>query len=151
MKSVLRCAFYEERRQEEERLSKQALEDFQRREKEKAANPTAVVQDRPFQLGGVIKNPDVAEIRSIVEEESSIILEGFVFASEIKILKSGRALLEFKVTDYTDSLLIKMFSRNDDDVPMMEQLKKGMWVRVRGSVQWDNFARDQGNELFDLF
>lgn len=135
-------AFYEERRKEEERLSQQALEDFQRREKEKAANPTAAVQGRPFQLGGVIKNPDVSEIRSIVEEESSIILEGYVFATEIKILKSGRALLEFKVTDYTDSLLIKMFSRGDDDVPMMEQLKKGMWVRVRGSVQWDNFARD---------
>ena len=135
-------AFYEERRKEEERLSQQALEDFQRREKEKAANPTAAVQGRPFQLGGVIKNPDVSEIRSIVEEESSIILEGYVFATEIKILKSGRALLEFKITDYTDSLMIKMFSRGDDDVPMMEQLKKGMWVRVRGSVQWDNFARD---------
>ncbi|MGM9949759.1 MAG: PolC-type DNA polymerase III [Lysinibacillus sp.] len=134
--------FYEQRRQEEERFSQQALEDFKRREKEKAENPAGVLQDRPFQLGGVIKNPEVAEIRSIVEEEGSIILEGYVFASEIKILKSGRALLEFKMTDYTDSMLIKMFSRNDDDAAMMEQLKKGMWVRVRGSIQFDSFARD---------
>lgn len=135
-------AFYEERRQEEERFSQQALEDFKRREKEKAENPAGALADRPFQLGGVIKNPEVAEIRSIVEEEGSIILEGYVFASEIKILKSGRALLEFKMTDYTDSMLIKMFSRGDDDAAMMEQLKKGMWVRVRGSIQFDSFARD---------
>ncbi|WP_332648332.1 PolC-type DNA polymerase III [Lysinibacillus sp. 54212] len=135
-------AFFEQRRIEEEKLSQQALEDFNRREKEKSDNPAAVLGDRPFQLGGVIKNNEIAEIKSIFEEESSIILEGFVFASDIKILKSGRALLEFKMTDYTDSMLIKMFSRGDEDVAMMEQLKKGMWVRVRGSIQMDTFARD---------
>lgn len=136
-----REAFYEQRREEEAMLSQQALTDFNKREVAKEKDPT-IAGDRPFQLGQPIKGGDIVDIRSIIEEESSVIIEGYVFATEIKTLKSGRSLLEFKLTDYTDSMQGKMFSRGDDDVAMMEQLKKGMWIRVRGSVQMDTFARD---------
>ncbi|MER2105605.1 MAG: PolC-type DNA polymerase III [Solibacillus sp.] len=135
-------AFYEERQQEEARLSQQALSDFVAREKDKAANPDAVLGDRPFQLGGIIKNAEPVEIRTIYEEESSIVIEGFIFAVETKELRSKRTILEMKISDYTDSMLIKKFSNSDEDVAMMNQLKKGMWVRIRGSVQMDTFARD---------
>lgn len=136
-----REAFFKQRQEEEARLSQQALDDFNKREVAKEKDPSVAV-DRPFQLGQPIKGGEIVDIASIVEEESSIIVEGYVFATEIKTLKSGRSLLELKLTDYTDSMQAKMFSRNDDDAAMMEQLKKGMWVRVRGSVQMDTFARD---------
>lgn len=35
-----------------------------------------------------------------------------------------------------------MFSRDNDDAELMQHLKKGMWVKVRGSVQTDTFIRD---------
>ena len=35
-----------------------------------------------------------------------------------------------------------MFSRDNDDAELMKHLKKGMWVKVRGSVQTDTFIRD---------
>lgn len=135
-------AYFVQKQEEEEILAKQALADFQLREKEKAANPGAVLGDRPFQLGAFIKNAEPVEICTVLEEERSIVMEGFVFAADIKELRSGRSLLEIKITDYTDSMLVKMFSNNDEDVEMMKMLGKGMWVRVRGSVQMDNFARD---------
>ncbi|KYG89605.1 PolC-type DNA polymerase III [[Bacillus] sp. KCTC 13219] len=135
-------AFLEQRRQEEAILAQQALEDFAKREKDKADSPNAVLGDRPFQLGAQIKDSETVEIRTVLEEERSIVLEGFVFISEVKVLKSGRSLLEFKMTDYTDSILVKMFSRDDSDAELMAQLSKGMWVKVRGSVQMDTFARD---------
>lgn len=136
-------AFYEQRREEEERLSKQAMADFAAREKEKAENPGAVAQnDTPFQIGSLIKNAEIAEIRTIVEEERSIVIEGFIFSAEVKELRSGRSILEFKMSDYTDSLAVKMFSNSDEDVVKMNQISKGMWVRARGSIQMDNFARD---------
>ena len=134
--------FFQQRQEEEDILSKQALTDYALREKDKAANPGSVLGDRPFQLGSFIKNAEPVEICTVLEEERSIVIEGFVFASDIKELRSGRSLLEMKMTDYTDSMLVKMFSRNDEDAEMMKQLKKGMWVSVRGSVQMDNFVRD---------
>lgn len=135
-------AFLQQRQEEEAILAKQAAADFQNREKEKAANPDSVLGDRPFQLGSFIKNAEPVEIRTVLEEERSIVIEGFVFVSDIKELRSGRSLLELKMTDYSDSLLVKMFSNSDEDVEMMKQLKKGMWIRARGSIQMDTFARD---------
>ncbi len=135
-------AFYMQRQEEEERLSKQAMADFAMREKEKSDNPGAVTSDVAFQLGALIKNAQSTEIRTILEEERSIIIEGFIFAVDVKELRSGRSLLEIKVSDYTDSLMVKMFSNSDEEVAKMNMISKGMWVRLRGSIQMDAFARD---------
>src|SRR5699024_2811794 len=44
--------------------------------------------------------------------------------------------------DYTDSLEIKMFSRNDNDAHMFGQVKQGMWIKARGRVQTDQFSNE---------
>ena len=104
-------AFMEQKRLEEVALAQQAMQDFQKREQEKKDNPAlANLGDRPFQLGMHIKDDEIMEIKRIVEEERRVIIEGFVFDTEIKELKSGRSLLQIKITDYTDSIIVKMFS-----------------------------------------
>lgn len=137
-----RQAMIEQKQLEDAALSQQAMLDFQTREKEKKDNPSAVQADRPFQLGLQIKDTEMMEIKSIQEEERRVVVEGYVFDSEIKELRSGRSLLQFKITDYTDSIIVKMFSRDTEDAELMASLKKGMWVKVRGSVQTDTFIRD---------
>ena len=47
-----------------------------------------------------------------------------MFHVETKELRSGRTLLTLKITDYTDSIMIKMFSRDKEDIPMLQSLKK---------------------------
>lgn len=136
--------FLEQRRIEEQAISKKAVEDMQKREKERQDNPSGVdVSNLPFQLGIAIKNNDnMMEIKQIQEEERRVIIEGFVFDAEVKELRSGRSLMTLKVSDYTDSILVKMFSRDKEDAALMQMAKKGMWVKVRGSVQNDTFVRD---------
>ena len=142
----------EMRKLEEAELARQALEDFKKRETEKKEAPEA--DNGPVQLGSVIKDAEIVDIKSIIEEERRIVIEGYIFAAETKELKSGRTLLEIKITDYTDSILVKMFSRNNDDAEKMSNLKKGMWVRVRGSVQNDTFVRDlvvMANDINEIY
>ena len=134
--------YFQQRQLEEAELARQAMADFQNREKAKVDNPDTVASSGPFQLGNLIKDTEIVEIRRIVEEERRVVLEGYIFAVDIKELRSGRSLLEIKMTDYTDSILVKMFSRDKEDAERMAQLKKGMWVKVRGSVQNDTFVRD---------
>ncbi|MFA1641380.1 PolC-type DNA polymerase III [Chryseomicrobium imtechense] len=132
--------FHEQKRAEEEALSRKALEDQMNREQ---SSGESSVPEGPFQLGVQIKQDEpIVEIRRIQDEERRITVEGFVFDVEIKELRSGRSLLTAKITDYTDSILVKMFSRDKEDVQMMERLKKGMWIRTRGSIQNDTFVRD---------
>src|SRR5690606_29127261 len=53
-------------------------------------------------------------ISAIQEEERRVTVQGQVFQSEIRELRSGRFLLTFSITDYTDSIVIKMFSRDKE-------------------------------------
>lgn len=111
-------------------------------EKEKAeAKAKENVPTGPLTIGYPIKD-EPAQISSIVDEERKIAIQGYVFNAETRELRSGRTLLTFKITDYSDSLLVKMFSRDKEDVPKLEALKEGMWLKVRGGVQNDTFVRD---------
>ncbi|WP_281862824.1 PolC-type DNA polymerase III [Planomicrobium okeanokoites] len=133
-------AFMEERRAEEEEMAKKALSDMKKRETDRKENGAPA---GPFQMGSNIK-PDepIAEIQSIIDEERRITVEGYVFDAEVRELRSGRSLLTVKITDYTDSLLVKMFSRDKEDAELMKNIKKGMWLKARGSIQMDTFVRD---------
>ncbi|MHA6258745.1 PolC-type DNA polymerase III [Sporosarcina sp. CAU 1771] len=135
-----RQTFLAQRLVEEEEYARKALEDMKKRETNRKENgaPTG-----PFQLGTLIKNEEpILEIQQIQEEERRVTIEGFVFDAEVKELRSGRSLLTIKVTDYTDSILVKMFSRDNEDAELMKTLKKGAWVRARGGIQNDTFVRD---------
>lgn len=146
-----RAAFMEERKAEEEAMAKRAVADMKKRETERKENGAP---SGPFQMGSAIK-PDepIVEIRSIVDEERRVTIEGFVFDVEVRELRSGRSLLTVKMTDYTDSILVKMFSRDKEDAELMAQAKKGMWLRARGSIQTDTFVRDlvmMSNDMVEI-
>ncbi|MFZ3587884.1 PolC-type DNA polymerase III [Bacillus sp. DJP31] len=114
----------------------EAITEMQKRDK---GNPTE--HQGPLTIGYSIKEEPVT-IHSIQEEERRAIVQGYVFHAETKELRSGRHLVTFKITDYTSSILVKMFSRDKEDVPLLQSIKKGMWLKVRGGVQNDTFVRD---------
>ncbi|WP_313234497.1 PolC-type DNA polymerase III [Sporosarcina ureae] len=135
-----RQQFLSQKQQEEDLLSKQAYHQLQQRETMKSEQGDS---DRVLALGTPIKASEpIIPIHEIQDEERRLVIEGFVFDAEVRELRSGRSLLTLKVTDYTDSILVKMFSRDNEDAEIMKSFKKGMWVRARGGIQNDTFVRD---------
>lgn len=132
--------FKDQKMAEDKERALQALIDMERKEKTSSEEekPTG-----PLVLGYPIKDSEeIRSLDSIMDEERRITIQGYVFDAETRELKSGRTLCIFKVTDYTDSILVKMFSREKEDALLMKSLKKGMWVKARGSIQNDTFVRD---------
>jgi DNA polymerase-3 subunit alpha (Gram-positive type) len=137
--------FREQQQAEERKLKEQALV-----ERESASAPkSAPSPDGDLVIGYAIREEPVP-IRRITEEERRVVLKGEVFKAEIRELRSGRTLLTFNLTDFTDSIQVKMFARDKEDAALLSRVKDGMWVIVRGAVQYDNFARELvliGNDL----
>ncbi len=131
-------AFIEQRQEEERALIEVVMSAQSEKESKDAAAAQAITT---LVIGYDIKEEPVP-IQEIQEEERRITIQGTVFGAELRELKSGRHLLTFHLTDYTDSLTIKMFSRDKEDVKMLEAIKDGMWLKVRGSVQHDTFMRE---------
>ncbi|MBA2873955.1 PolC-type DNA polymerase III [Thermaerobacillus caldiproteolyticus] len=134
--------FLAQKQQEDEARALAALTEMTMK-KETAAEEAVEAPTGPLVIGYPIKDEEeIRTLDSIVEEERRVVVQGYVFDVELKELKSGRSLLTLKITDYTNSILVKMFSRDKEDVALMANVKKGMWVKVRGSVQNDTFVRD---------
>src|SRR5699024_1794944 len=98
-------------------------------------------QNGPVVLGYKISD-EAIPLETIQEEEKRITVQGYVFNSEIRELRSGRNLLLVKATDYTDSLEIKMFSRGEEDAQKFPSLETGLWIKARGTIQTDTFSNE---------
>jgi DNA polymerase-3 subunit alpha (Gram-positive type) len=107
---------------------------------------TAIVQEDEQLLKGETRltfgydikdNP--VPIQDVKDEEKKVTIQGTVFALEVKELRNGSTLFQFNLTDFTDSLTLKVFGKNKEDVKMMQQLSEGMWIRARGKVEYDRF------------
>ncbi|PLR97242.1 PolC-type DNA polymerase III [Bacillus sp. T33-2] len=145
--------FIKAKEKEDQERALLAMVEMQKREAEKD-HPDGGQHEGPLVIGLTIKDDaDFRKLEEITDEERRVAVEGFVFHAETKELRSGRTLLTFKVTDYTSSIMVKMFSRDKEDASQFQRVKKGMWVKVRGSIQNDTFVRDLvmiGNDINEL-
>ena len=95
--------------------------------------------------GRVIKD-DAVSIKTIVGEEDSVTIEGEVFGTE-EFEPSSKAfkILTIKLTDYSDSIYCKIFSRDEEEFASLKKnCKAGAWLKIRGSTKLDKYA---GNEI----
>ncbi|MFC5532494.1 PolC-type DNA polymerase III [Cohnella yongneupensis] len=91
-----------------------------------------------LQHGYEIKDEPVP-ISQVQEEEKRVTLQGAIFGLEVKELRTGSTLFTFNVTDFSDSLNVKMFAKNKEDAKMLSLLANGKWVKLRGKVEYDRF------------
>lgn len=141
--------FQEKRLKEEQALIDQALTEQKRAVEKAAAKKFEKPKIERIQIGMEIQDQPLS-IREIQEEERRVTIQGKVFKKEVKELKSGRILHTLYVTDHTDSIAAKLFAQDKEDLAVLEQVETGMWLKIRGSVQFDPFVRDLVLMIRDL-
>ncbi len=143
--------FVEAKQKEDQERAFQALVDMQKQE-EKTGERSE--HSGPLVIGLTIRDDaEYKKLEEIYDEERRVAIEGYVFNAETRELRSGRTLLTFKITDYTSSIMVKMFSRDKEDAELFTHVQKGMWLKVRGSIQNDTFVRDLvmiGNDINEI-
>lgn len=90
-------------------------------------------------LGSKIRE-EACQMKDLPVAEDKVVIEGEVIKVEVRTLKSGRNLLLFDLTDYSDSLSVKAFATKKCDPSTTVQ--KGMWLRVKGNLQYDDYAKE---------
>lgn len=120
--------------------------------------PPPPVEDKPvfdFQAKKAAAKPklDKAEITPMIEvntEENRMVFEGVVFDVEQKVTRTGRVLINFKMTDYTSSFSMQKWVKNEEEAQKFDMIKKNSWLRVRGNVEMNNFTRDLTMNVQDV-
>ena len=120
--------------------------------------PPPPVEDKPvfdFQAKKAAAKPklDKAEITPMIEvntEENRLVFEGVVFDVEQKVTRTGRVLINFKMTDYTSSFSMQKWVKNEEEAQKFDMIMKNSWLRVRGNVEMNNFTRDLTMNVQDV-
>ncbi|ANZ61865.1 PolC-type DNA polymerase III [Secundilactobacillus paracollinoides] len=143
--------FKQQRAQSDAELAQKAVAAIKKANEKREKNASENIAEGPTVIGRKIKpDEDPTKLIDIQEEEKSVIVQGYVFNKEVRDLRSGRKLMILEITDYTSSIAIKKFSRDESDEAQFNGLNEGDWIKVRGGVQEDNFMRDLVMNAYDI-
>ncbi|WP_298837616.1 PolC-type DNA polymerase III [uncultured Clostridium sp.] len=87
-------------------------------------------------------NDESIEIKDISETSGIICVCGDIFKVKIIETKTGRIIITFYITDYSSSITVKCFPKPKEVEKMMEEIKVGLFCKVRGEASYDTYARE---------
>ena len=112
----------------------------------KSSSPT---KDRPIKRSD---NPDVIYGRDfdddamrmdeIIGEIGEVVVRGKVIAMDKRELKNERTLLIYDVTDYTDTMTIKLFIKTEQAGEFTSEMTPGAFVKIKGITMIDKFDHE---------
>ncbi len=97
-------------------------------------------------------NPDVfygrdfedepIEISEIQGEMGEVTIHGKIFRLDQRELRNEKTLIIFDITDFTDSITVKMFARAEQKEQIFSVIKPGAFVKIKGITLIDKFDRE---------
>ena len=94
-------------------------------------------------------NPDVIYGRDFEEESMEIekidgpigevVIRGKILSVDTREIRNEKTIIIFSVTDFTDTIVLKNFARNDDVPELLKEISGGKFVRVKGVATIDKF------------
>jgi len=78
------------------------------------------------------------ELEDLAEGMTSIVVEGEIWEKETTVIKDGRHLVCYYLTDYTDTIMAKKFMKSEEE----DGINIGDWVKITGSVRYDTYAKE---------
>ena len=97
----------------------------------KSDNPD-VVLGRDFEEGAV-------PIEQIAGEIGEVVIRGKVLSLETREIRNEKTILMFAVTDFTDTIMVKMFARNEHVKELTAGIQKGAFLKIKGVTTIDRF------------
>ena len=122
-----------QKKERKEQPRKQQNEGYQKYKKEP--------KDENTILGRNISQESI-KICDIDETSGYVAITGEVFKTEIIETRTGKSILTFYITDYTSSITVKCFLKEKDKDEVLDNVKKGLYCKVRGEAIYDTYARE---------
>ncbi|MEE0919061.1 MAG: PolC-type DNA polymerase III, partial [Lachnospiraceae bacterium] len=107
---------------------------FQRRFPKKSDNPD-VIFGRDFEEESI-------HIEEIWGEMGEVVIRGKVRTLDQREIRNEKTIVSFEITDFTDTIKVKMFVHNEQLEDILKDLKVGAFVKVKGVTVNDTFDRE---------
>lgn len=107
---------------------------YQRRSLKRSDNPN-VIYGRDFEDESIC-------IEEIWGEMGEVAVRGKVRSLETREIRNERTIVSFEITDFTDTIKVKMFVHNEQLSELTADLKVGAFLKLKGVTVNDTFDRE---------
>ena len=108
---------------------------FNRGAAKKSDNPD-VIYGRDFE-------DEPIKIEELIGEMGEVTIKGQVIAVDKRELRNGdKTMIFFDITDFTDTMTVKMFARNEDVAEYLQGICKGAFLKIKGICMIDKFDKE---------
>ena len=104
---------------------------FEHDNNKKSMNPD-VIYGRDFE-------DETIEIEKIDGPIGEVVIRGKILSVDTREIRNEKTIIIFSMTDFTDTIVLKIFARNDDVKDLLEEIDKGKFVKVKGVATIDKF------------
>ena len=125
---------YEKKTYEKKTHEKKSYGSLQKRALKRSDNPN-VIFGRDFEDESI-------NIEEIWGEMGEVTIRGKVRALETREIRNERTIVSFEITDFTDTIKVKMFVHNEQLAELTGDLKVGAFLKLKGVTVNDTFDRE---------
>lgn len=102
-------------------------------------NSSVKRSDNPDVVYGRDFEEDAIAIEQIQSEMGEVIIRGQIQALDTREIRNEKTIIIIEITDYTDTIVVKMFARNEQVPEILENVKKGAFLKMKGVTTIDRF------------
>ncbi len=98
--------------------------------------------DNPDVIYGRDFEEEAMRIEDIIGEIGEVVIRGKILTVDKREIKNEKTIIIFDVTDFSDTMTVKMFARNDQVQEILEGIKAGAFVKIKGISMMDKFDHE---------
>ncbi|NBH12874.1 PolC-type DNA polymerase III [Lachnospiraceae bacterium] len=95
--------------------------------------------DNPDVVYGRDFEEDPVSIEQIAGEMGEVVIRGKILSLETREIRNEKTIIMFAITDFTDTIMVKMFSKNEFVPDITAEVKKGVFLKIKGVTTIDRF------------
>lgn len=85
---------------------------------------------------------ELIKICDITEGFGEVVIQGCIDSSDVRDISGERHMVTLNVTDYTDTISVKLFLKHSDYEYIKDDIKNGKFVRVKGDAARDDYEKE---------
>ena len=132
---------YEQAREDQKEVEKQEVQQKEKPAFKKNYVKQRLPEDKDIFYGRNFEGEET-EIHEIIDEMGEVIVRGQIIQLETREIRNEKTIVMFAVTDFTDTIKAKVFTKNERLPELLDKLKEGAFIKMKAVAMMDQFEHD---------
>lgn len=126
----------------ENKLEKKPEKKFDYTKRQENSYRSKAKNDDPNLIYGRNCDGEAMPIEEVVDEIGEVVIRGQIVNLQTKEIRAEKTIIMFSITDFTDTIMVKIFVKNEQLPDILDTLKKGGYYKVKGMAVMDKFDHE---------